>query len=274
MLSQEFLKSAAWWLDHGFLLLPGQPGSKRLVAGFGAHRHKVKTPEAAAEWWGVSSPYNLAVLAGRLKIILDFDDQDLYQAWAAECPKESQTYTERTPSSGYHVFMRGVAPAGVHFKAGVELKSIVLVYPSVISGQRYTAGSGEIRGVDPVEVLSPLSAPGYPTPYVLTISQRSKVLVPRDDGVIERIKQTYTVQEVLHGFYPRLALRGQGRFLSARCPFHKAGKENNPSFWIDQERQTWGCHACGEHGDVINLYARLHGITNHESIKRLAGGLK
>jgi len=60
------------------------------------------------------------------------------------------------------------------------------------------------------------------------------------------------------------------RFVPAHCPFHD---DKEPSFWIDTDRNLWGCHACGVRGDVINLYARLKGLTNTEAIREMRSTL-
>lgn len=59
-----------------------------------------------------------------------------------------------------------------------------------------------------------------------------------------------------------------GRFWIARCPFHD---DHNPSFWIDAGRGLCGCFAgCTPKSlDVINLYARLHNVSDREAIRIL-----
>jgi DNA primase len=66
------------------------------------------------------------------------------------------------------------------------------------------------------------------------------------------------------------SLKGEGRWRRALCPFHDDHKR---SFWIDTERNLFGCHACDAAGDAINLYSRVHGVTNGDAIRELARGL-
>lgn len=272
----SFLDAAMWWLDQGFELLPCQPGSKRLVKGFGLHKQRVVTKDQAAHWWHAGSHANIAAVCQGESFILDFDDLELYTSWAAEVGSLWITYTENTPRGGRHAFYRGAVPRGVTLREGAELKSTCLVAPSVVKGRAYLRGARDIREVDAVKTLSPLSKPGARTPHLLQtieISEaaaalRARVRV-RETSAVDQIKAHFRVLPLLEINVPGFAVFGSGRFVSARCPFHKEGKENHPSMWIDLERQLWGCHACPAHGDVINLVARLRGISNREAIAYL-----
>ena len=51
-----------------------------------------------------------------------------------------------------------------------------------------------------------------------------------------------------------------GDWLVAYCPFHKEGREQNPSLRVNATSGHYKCHACGEKGgDVIALYRRAAG---------------
>ncbi|HQP25882.1 MAG TPA: CHC2 zinc finger domain-containing protein [Smithellaceae bacterium] len=52
----------------------------------------------------------------------------------------------------------------------------------------------------------------------------------------------------------------------ACCPFHE---EKNPSFIINQKKQTYHCFGCGAHGDVITLIQKLHGYDFNDACKYL-----
>ncbi len=51
----------------------------------------------------------------------------------------------------------------------------------------------------------------------------------------------------------------------ALCPFHN---DRNPSLFVDDDH--YHCYACGEHGDVIDFTAKLHGLTMYDAAKKLA----
>ena len=51
----------------------------------------------------------------------------------------------------------------------------------------------------------------------------------------------------------------------ALCPFHN---DRNPSLFVDDDH--YHCYACGEHGDVIDLTAKLFGLKLYEAAQNLA----
>jgi hypothetical protein len=251
---------ALWWIERDFLIIPIQPNSKKIVPGFGMHQDKIGNPERVHQWFGPNTLVNLAVCSTSTGLILDFDDPDLYKFWASKFPVESRTYTELTPRGGYHVFAyvwtelrKGFTPI-----KGVELKRVVLVYPSRVGNQPYGHGAGEILQLDASLVLSPLSQVPIKPP-----EQRMGLRDPRRLG---RIKSAFSCLDLLD-------VKDSGparRFISVSCPFHV---DREPSFWIDTTRNLWGCHACGVRGDVINLYARLKGLTNTQAIREMEATL-
>ena len=55
------------------------------------------------------------------------------------------------------------------------------------------------------------------------------------------------------------------RYGKALCPFHN---DRHPSLYVADDH--YYCYACGEHGDVIDLTARLFGLSLYEVAKKLA----
>lgn len=258
-------QAALWWLKRDFMILPVQPNSKKIVPGFGFYRDRIRTPERVYQWFGERSLANLAVCGTQTSLILDFDDADLYTYWANKFPKESKTYTERTPRGGYHVFAHAWREMlkGVTLVKGVELKQVVLIYPSVADSKPYTRGDGDLLHLDAKIILSPLSQSPISRPIQQTKTQGG--------GKLQKIKQSFSCLDLIQSTNPKVKVYGStNRFVSVPCPFHD---DKEPSFWIDTIRNLWGCHACGIRGDVINLYARLKGITNDQAIREMGEGL-
>lgn len=56
-----------------------------------------------------------------------------------------------------------------------------------------------------------------------------------------------------------------GRTGMTRCVFHD---DRNPSMKLNED--YFYCFGCGEHGDVIDLTARLFGLSSREAAKKLA----
>ena len=262
------LDRAGFWIDAGFALVPCQPGSKYLVGGFGKYLNKITDKKNAAQWWGVGSRANLAVVAPDGFYILDFDIPEVYTRWAHVCPQAAQSYTETTPAGGQHVFLRGVVPAGVRLIDGAELKHTVAVCPSVVKGRTYKITlEHAFVDTDPISLLSPLSQPGHATPYALQASQHTpRPQIKNPLSRIEQIKRHFTISHVLSLYHPEIKILGDGEFQSCKCPFHADSK---PSFYLSDSKGVWGCHACKIGGDVINLYARLEAVNVREAITRM-----
>jgi hypothetical protein len=255
-------QAALEWLKRDFMLVPVQPNSKKLVAGFGFYQDKITNPEGVGHWFGERSLSNLAVCATQTSLILDFDDAELYKFWAGKFPDAARTYTEQTPRGGCHVFAHvwGESLKGFMPIKGVELKRVVVVYPSMVDGKRYTQGAGDLLDLDADQILSPLKQ--FPTTKNPPHYDRN------GKGYLPKIKATYSCLDLIQSSNPKVKVYGSAkRFVTVPCPFHD---DKEPSFWIDTERNLWGCHACGTRGDVINLYARLKGLTNLQAIREMA----
>lgn len=267
-MSQDTLARADFWLERGFYVLPCQPNKKALVGGFGQYRAKITSHVDAVKFWGNGGACNMAVLSPEGFYILDFDIPEVYKKWAQACPEAAQTYSEATPRSGTHVFLQGTPPAGLTLIKGAEIKRVVLVAPSSIEGKPYeTTFEGEILQFDPVQVFSPLSAPGHATPYALQASAiRQARSIANPLSRIEQIKAHFIISNVLTTYRPDIKFFGRGDFKSCHCPFHK---DNKPSFWLNDAAGLWGCHGCNVRGDVINLYARFEMINVREAISRM-----
>ena len=58
----------------------------------------------------------------------------------------------------------------------------------------------------------------------------------------------------------------------AICPFHKGGKENNPSFRVTQNNigfWRWYCFGCNEGGDYIDFRMKMDGTDFTETVKNI-----
>lgn len=264
---QNKIARSVFWLEHGFKLLPCQPGTKRLVGGFGLYLAQIADEAQAAQWWGNGSRSNLAVLAPDDMYILDFDKISVFSSWADRCKDASRSYTESTPRGGRHVFLRGAVPPGVQLIEGAEVKRIVLVSPSDIGGELYRIVSpgAAILETDPIEILSSLSKPGHATPYAMQASSTRRA-VDNSMSHIDQIKKHFTISHVLELYRPEIKFSDGGKFQTCSCPFHRDSK---PSFYFSDVVGVWGCHACNVRGDVINLYARFEAVNVREAISRM-----
>jgi len=92
--------------------------------------------------------------------------------------------------------------------------------------------------------------------------------------IIDDIKSRISIIEIAESEGLRLKKSGSGRYTSLCC-FHD---ETKPSLTFDTDTNRFNCFACTDEngesgGDIINFYARIHGLSNSEAIKQLGEGL-
>lgn len=272
-------ESALTWLNRGFFLLPIQPGTKKQAAGFGSHQQQIKTEQEAKRYFYKNlSRFNLAVVAPEGSFILDFDNWDIYLEWLRFVKKFDDkittSYTEITPNDGAHVFLSGPIPNGIKLIDHVEIKRVVLVAPSIVDGRHYDImrDAGIYSGsLDACFFSLRKSTDAMPAPVAGYTAQRSfssagGSLLKKLDA----IKSAYNIPDLMKKYFSKTAMQGRGRYLTACCPFHE---EKEPSFWIDVEKNIFGCHACKVKGDVINFFALANHIGNPDAISKMAEAL-
>lgn len=273
-MSLEVYRAALDWLDRGFHLLPIQPGTKKQVQGFGLHQQHITNMQQAAHWFNNLSKFNLAVVAPEDKFIIDFDDWAVFLMWLRVVRQKNQmlalTYTEITPNDGAHVFISGQVPPTFKPIPHVEIKRVVLVAPSIVDGREYEIISdGQIYSGPTETALSPLSTQPLTPALLPTSPWRPPPNLARSNK-LDHIKAKFSILDLMRKHYPKVALHGRGRYITACCPFHA---EKESSFWIDTEKNLFGCHACKTHGDVINFFALANGIENSKAIEEMSKAL-
>ena len=78
-------------------------------------------------------------------------------------------------------------------------------------------------------------------------------------SIFEAVKQSVTTRQAAKHFGIRAGRNGM-----CRCPFHA---DRNPSMKVDRR---YYCFGCGATGDVIDLVARLFGLSSFEAAQKLA----
>lgn len=269
----DLITSALTWLERGAALLPAQPNSKKLCPGFGPYLRKITKPEGVEKLWGKHPKLNLAVIAPPSLLMLDFDDSALCGRWQDEIPSSyCLTYQETTPHGWRVFYWCDFRPGpGIKFVPGVEIKQFCLVSPSKLQGFIYTPIDPTLPILevsDPSRILFPLLSelPQPQAAHNLEIGAAARA--GGSGAVIERIKAAIPILDMV-SFYADIKFRKDrgGRWRTGCCPFHD---DKKPSLWVDTERQLFGCHACGVHGDVINFYARIKNLTIQAAIRELA----
>ena len=255
----------------GVDLVPVQPGSKRLIAGFGAYRRRIRDESAARFWWHERRA-GLAVVCGSGPgpglVVLDFDNPGLYRRWQSAAGPVTESYTVAT-RRGYHVHVWSDA-AGIVGVDGLDVLGAGRVaVTSPTAGYRSVGPARSIVRVEALDRLPLLSKEG-----AVSVSSPSSSGGGCDDAdVVSAIKTAYPIRQFAEdaGIKLQSSDRGRGRWFTGRCPFHD---DHNPSFWVDAERGLWGCRACEVTGDVINLYAKLKRRNVRVAINELAARLR
>jgi DNA primase len=95
---------------------------------------------------------------------------------------------------------------------------------------------------------------------------------PGDSAVIDftQIKRQLPMIQVLDqlGLLPRL--RGRGPQRRCTCPIHR-GDARGRTFSVNLDEGVYYCHdpSCGKKGDVIDLWAGVHGMSLREVARDL-----
>jgi hypothetical protein len=250
------------WIARGWKVAPCQPGTKKLMRGYGPNLGGLKD-SSEIEFWFRYRKANLAVLAPSEGRILDFDDAELYEQFKQKNAAEG-LYTELTPRGGAHVFC--LEEPNFHFSpvSGLEIKNTAMVYPSQIGGQSYQVIGGKIQKIDLGRILEGFGSV-YNPPSPSESPRPSSGQIDAKKSIIQNAKDKWPILAFMTFFAPEVKLTGKGRWRSGLCPFHK---DKTPSLWVDAERHIWGCHACSAHGDVVNFWALKKntslGVAAHE----------
>lgn len=277
----ELVSPYAWalrWLDAGRLLVPLQPGSKRIVRGYGPVV-RVVTDRAEAQYWWKARRANIGLVTGYGVTVLDFDDVVSWRGFCSQFPGVADSFTVRT-RRGAHLYLTGQVTVAV---PGSEVKyngGIVVTCVSVVAGHTYQPMNSDAKILQvPADLSLPsesqlvtpqaargagcdwpaVTAPGAPAPIVKPGGARA------GDDTVSRIKRALPILDYAETL-TTLTTR-DGRFYHGLCPVHD---EKNPSFYVDTQRGLFGCYSCGKRGDVINLYSLVNHVRIAEAISRLA----
>lgn len=240
-----------------------------------------------------SKPGNVGIVTGwQNLVVIDFDSQNVFRSWQMWAAKQGRmsaannvlrhAYKVNT-ARGVHVYLETAQPEKNKHLPGVDIKArggYVLGAGSIHpTGVVYEA-QGTSLILPHVEALSDV----LPASLLLQVQQpahvvmSSPILSTNDDPwaladnpppitahLVDHIKQTLRIENLL---VDTEQTSHDGRWLRCRCPLHE---DDNPSFWIDTARQICGCFGgcTNKPLDVVNLYARLYGLTNTEAIYAL-----
>jgi DNA primase len=97
-------------------------------------------------------------------------------------------------------------------------------------------------------------------PFVPPPEKPPVIIWRRGREEVDALKAKIPLTEVASRY---LELRASGRNWVARCPFHD---DQNPSFVLYRQTQTFFCFGCRANGDVFTFLMRTHGLSFREAV--------
>ena len=299
----NLLETAIKWKSNGISTIPIQfrdkkPISRLLPDGkWESYKTTLPTDTELTRWFS-SSLRNIGLVVGwQHLLVVDFDNLDSYKKWLLWCARKggiaeevsSRSYLVYT-SRGVHVYVYTSNTELNRKLPGIDIKAqggYVLIPPSIHpSGISYTTSNDRapilqintLSDIIPGDLLVDSSHdtefcnPGVSS--ILSRANRVRVDDPWEsatnlpDPTIDMITQVKQHHNILDYLPDARRTSRDGRWWRAACPFHE---DKNPSFWVDAQRGLCGCFGgCTSKAmDVINLYARLHGISIKEAVHEL-----
>jgi hypothetical protein len=291
-------KTAHEWILSGQSVIPIRYRDKRPEIGtWEPYKSQLPSSKEIIHWFP-DKFHNIAIITGvRGLAVIDFDSMDRFVYWKLWTKKKGHpasfisdvTYMVQT-ARGMHVYIRLPHDERNRSLEGIDIKAkggYVLAPPSVHpSGVPYRAvyPGAPIMQVNALSDILPAALLARDTELPDTVRvphgfikpvQYSKdpwaVAEGQETGpdLVSRIRNYFKIEDFFPG---AIQTSGDRRWMLTKCPFHD---DNDPSFWIDTQRQICGCYAgCTMKPlDVINLFGRLHGLSNRDAILMMVKGL-
>ena len=278
------------WVNLGISVIPVRYKDKRPSLAWEIYKTQLPTQEELSQWF-TNGQHNYGVLAGwNNLIVLDFDDIAEYRTWvlwAKSHPIASSVLSKAfsvMTARGVHVYMRLASTIKNHKVGKIDIKTAGYVLgPGSIhpSGAEYRAMRETVylplimtlSDVLPAALITQhtelpenVTLPGLKREQATDTWQVVNDPPQSSSTLIQSIRQRFRIEDF---FVDKVRTSSNARWFLTRCPLHE---DKEPSFWLDVEHQLCGCFAgCTPKPlDVINLYARLHGLSNDLAIQEMA----
>ena len=291
----DLFETAHFWKNQGVATIPIKYRDKRpdgSLLGGGWEDYKTRLPEdTELQRWFSGNLHNIGLVVGwKNLVVIDFDNLEVYKKWLLWTSRKggiseyvaNHTYQVET-ARGFHLYVYLPHAEQNRKLPGIDIKSkggYVLIPPSIHpSGHQYRAVNPDapIVMVEALSDIIPSDLLTEDTEYLPLVGVSSLDLAPTNGGdpwqsalnvpdpsreLVIQVREKHSILSLLPGSQPSSTGR---RWYLTQCPFHD---DKNPSFWIDTQRGICGCYGgcTPKPFDVINLYARLRGITNREAI--------
>lgn len=278
----KLLEVAMFWNAFGLPTIPIKFLSKKAMVNWREFQDRLPTHDELKMWFW-KDMLNIGLITGNGLVVIDFDVMAVFEHWhkgfKAQYPEN--TYMVKT-RRGVHVYLHTEEPAVNHHTELLDVKAergYVLIPPSVHpSGYQYQAmNTPSILSVRQLEDVLPecyLPAEMTVDEGVQGGAQYDRELPTDPFEAADNARASLSVDEIrakisILDLMPDAKPSDQsGRWFVTSCPFHE---DSNPSFWIDLHRGMCGCRKCNiKEMDVLNMYSRLHKISNSDAIRELS----
>ena len=292
------LQAAKSWIMSGFSIIPIGYRSKRPAfdalrwtgcttdtesgpqPAWEMFKHRAAT-EHELEQLFAGPRRNLGIVTGyNGLVVLDFDHIDAYEAWSCWASHVGgriagiAATTYRVFSArGAHVYLIVDEQVDSYKVSCIDIKArwgYVLAPPSVHpNGHVYHSTGGTIARIARLSDIFPFERQS-PEPRVATVQSHYTA----DPWEAATNATEYTCESSVADIKARVqtidlvtVTHQDSRGAWALCPLHR---DTNPSFRVypDGGWHCFGCQASG--GDVIDLHAAIHHLTNREAIAELS----
>lgn len=296
----EITQTARKWILSGQAVIPIRYRDKRpAISAWEPYKSQLPSPDEIIAWFP-DQYHNLAIITGVHGLaVIDFDLMNQYSFWITWLRnkkdevlyfKLDQTYKVKT-SRGVHVYVRLPHDERNRSLEGIDIKAkggYVLAPPSIHpNGKSYEAFNpyAPIISIDALSNILPaallmrdIQLPDFvrmPAGFINPVKYSDdpwEVAENQDEpghDLVSKIRSYFRIEDFFPG---AVSSSSDRRWMLALCPFHE---DKTPSFWLDTQRQICGCYAgCTMKPlDVINLFGRLHGLSNRDAILMMARGM-
>ncbi len=269
-----------------------EPESSMMGGTWERYKTQLPTEYDVIRWLG-SGWQNYGVVAGWGNLaVIDFDTTEAWEIWQKYFSMlrglYGNPYTVKS-ARGAHVYIRLPGDYANQKRRGVDVKIhgyVVGPESTHPSGAVYTALNTEYQFPEVFDLETFLPSDLFPMVAVdkseiaMPVMPMLPITSPREDydpfqaasgasqsvDLLQKVKISVRIENM---FPDARFTSADHRWMNCKCPFHA---DSNPSAWIDTRRQLFGCNSCNMLPmDAINLYARMHNISDSAAVSALAG---
>lgn len=108
MSRSNIYKTACWYIEHGYSVIPVRKSNKRSLVKWSEYQNRLPTHEEIKTWWREWPDANIALITGKLSgvIVVDIDTKEGQKNINEFLPDTFILPTTRTPSGGGHYFFK------------------------------------------------------------------------------------------------------------------------------------------------------------------------